>query len=344
MTDWNKPTTGSNYSTEFIPEVKNRDLSIAKADFSADTNIPDDVIRYNETTDKWERYDLGTLTWTALDFHTPIDAHIANTAIHSPVPTGAVLAYGGASAPSGFLLCDGTAVSRTTYATLFGIVGTTFGAGDGSTTFNVPELRQRFPLGKAASGTGSTLGGSGGTIDHVHTGPSHTHTVAGHTHDMGNHTHTGGAHTHSTSDHTHSVPAHYHDTQGSGATINVTGSGTHSHAIDSRESGVAGTGNQLMEANNLGSASVNTDPSTHTHPHANVVGLVGNVASTINGDVGMTSGAGGAGTTGSGGAVATGVPSTNTTSSTGLTTDTGGTGNTGSANPPYLVLNYIIKT
>lgn len=91
------------------------------------------------------------------------------------VPAGTISAYGGASAPSGWLLCDGSAVSRTTYADLFTALGTTFGTGDGSTTFNVPDLRGRFPLGVAAAGTGSTLGGSGGSLDHVHSGPSHTH-------------------------------------------------------------------------------------------------------------------------------------------------------------------------
>lgn len=93
------------------------------------------------------------------------------------MPAGIILPYGAATAPSGFLLCDGTAVSRTTYATLFAVVGTTFGVGDGSSTFNVPDLRGRFPIGLATSGTGSTLGGTGGTIDHTHTGPAHTHTV-----------------------------------------------------------------------------------------------------------------------------------------------------------------------
>jgi microcystin-dependent protein len=94
-----------------------------------------------------------------------------------PVPTGAILPYGGAAAPTGFLLCDGSAVSRTTYADLFTAISTAFGAGDGSTTFNLPDLRGRFPIGKAAAGTGSVLGGTGGTIDHVHTGAAHTHDV-----------------------------------------------------------------------------------------------------------------------------------------------------------------------
>lgn len=85
-----------------------------------------------------------------------------------PVPTGQITAFGGAAAPTGWLLCDGTAVSRTTFAALFAVLGTAYGVGDGSTTFNLPDLRQRFPMGKAASGTGSTLGGTGGTVDHVH--------------------------------------------------------------------------------------------------------------------------------------------------------------------------------
>lgn len=93
------------------------------------------------------------------------------------VPTGGIIAYGAASAPTGFLLCDGSLVSRATYADLFGVISTTYGAGNGSTTFGLPNLVGRFPLGVAASGTGSTLGGTGGAIDHTHTGPSHTHGV-----------------------------------------------------------------------------------------------------------------------------------------------------------------------
>lgn len=76
--------------------------------------------------------------------------------------------HGGPTVPYGYLFCDGSAISRTTYANLFAVIGTTYGAGDGSTTFNIPDGRQRFPLGKAASGTGSTLGATGGNIDHVH--------------------------------------------------------------------------------------------------------------------------------------------------------------------------------
>jgi microcystin-dependent protein len=92
------------------------------------------------------------------------------------------------------LLCDGSAVSRSTYATLFGVIGTTFGAGDGSSTFNVnvPDLRGRAPIGEGtASGGGSsnrTLGTKGGAEEVSLTSstqlPSHNHTLndPGHIH------------------------------------------------------------------------------------------------------------------------------------------------------------------
>lgn len=114
-------------------------------------------------------------------------AMLAAAVANALVPTGAVLPYAPPfTTPSGFLLCDGSAVSRATYSALFAIVGTTYGVGDGSTTFNVPNMVGRFPLGKAASGTGSTVGNSGGNIDHTHTGPSHTHTGPSHSHALDN--------------------------------------------------------------------------------------------------------------------------------------------------------------
>jgi microcystin-dependent protein len=113
------------------------------------------------------------------------------------VPIGAITPYAGSTAPTGWLLCDGNAVSRVTYKSLFEVIGTTYGAGDGSTTYNLPDLRQRFPLGKAASGTGAALGATGGVIDHTHSISSvadHTHAVGSHTHDIssdGSHDHGG---------------------------------------------------------------------------------------------------------------------------------------------------------
>ena len=63
------------------------------------------------------------------------------------IPAGMVQAYAGSAAPTGWLKCNGAAISRTTYATLFAAIGTTYGSGDGSSTFNVPELRGEFVRG-----------------------------------------------------------------------------------------------------------------------------------------------------------------------------------------------------
>lgn len=64
------------------------------------------------------------------------------------VPAGTILSYGGASAPAGWLLCDGSVISRTTYAALFAALSTAWGYGDTSSTFNLPDLRGRFLRGK----------------------------------------------------------------------------------------------------------------------------------------------------------------------------------------------------
>lgn len=99
------------------------------------------------------------------------------------VPTGTIAMWPTATAPSGWLLANGAAVSRTTYAALFAIVGTVFGVGDGSTTFNVPNYMTRVPVG---SGSGYALGSTGGSADatlvsHTHTAtvtdPGHNHTI-----------------------------------------------------------------------------------------------------------------------------------------------------------------------
>lgn len=86
----------------------------------------------------------------------------AGGTINAFCPIGTILSFGGVTAPKGFLLCDGSAVSRTDYSALFAVIGTSFGAGDGSTTFNVPDLRGEFLRG---AGTNSHTGqGNGGTV------------------------------------------------------------------------------------------------------------------------------------------------------------------------------------
>lgn len=180
-------------------------------------------------------------SWVSVSVPT-VPAIPASTA----VPTGTIAPYGGTAAPTDYLLCDGSAVSRATYAALFAIVGTAYGVGNGSTTFNLPDLRQRFPMGKAASGTGATLGETGGTIDHLHAGPSHTHGVAGHTHTIA---------------HTHSVPYNGWTTNAGGApaagVLQAGGTGSGSEATVSQATANNITG--ASSAANSGSTTLTTD-------------------------------------------------------------------------------------
>ena len=102
------------------------------------------------------------------------------------VLTGSLLMWPTASAPSGYLACDGTAVSRTTYASLFAVVSTTFGTGDGTTTFNLPNYTNRMPYG-------TTLGATGGSADAIVVSHTHTATSTSTVTDPGhNHTPDGG--------------------------------------------------------------------------------------------------------------------------------------------------------
>ena len=93
---------------------------------------------------------------------------------------GAITAYGGSSAPTGWLLCDGASLLRATYAALFAVLGTTYGSADG-THFNVPDLRANVPVGyKASDPNFGTLGGAVGAVTHsISTAemPAHTHTI-----------------------------------------------------------------------------------------------------------------------------------------------------------------------
>jgi microcystin-dependent protein len=101
-------------------------------------------------------------------------------------PAGSILIWGGAvnSPPTGYLICDGSAVSRETYANLFAAVGTTHGSGNGATTFNLPDLRDKFVVG--ASGT-KAVASTGGSADAIVV--SHTHTYSGTTSNNGDHNH-----------------------------------------------------------------------------------------------------------------------------------------------------------
>lgn len=131
--------------------------------------------------------DGATLSTTELNYvdgvtsaiQTQINTLTSNLA--SAVPTGTISIFSTNTAPTGYLLCDGTAVSRTTYSALFAVIGTTYGAGDTTSTFNLPNLKGRVPVGRDSLQTEfDTLAETGGekavTLTEAQM-PSHNHSI-----------------------------------------------------------------------------------------------------------------------------------------------------------------------
>lgn len=222
-------------------------------------------------------------------------------------PVGTVIDYAGNAEPAGWSFCDGRTLSRTVYSALFAVIGTTYGVGDGSTTFNKPDCRGRVVAGYDSMGGGSAnrlpgfpgsvdgdvLGGVGGSDREVLTDvamPAHNHTVP-------SHTHTGPAHTHTVADHTHTF---------SDSSSSTSSAGAHTHSLSSTEVGRdlgPGTGASSFASGTHDMQGVVTALSAGAHTHtvsvSGVTGL-GGAQTTSSSGTGVT-GAGGAGSTGQAG-------------------------------------------
>ena len=152
------------------------------------------------------------------------------------IPTATIVPWTSASVPSGFLECAGAAVSRSTYAALFAIIGTTYGAGDGSTTFNVPNLQDNVAIGKSPT---KTVGSTGGANTVTPTGniAGSTANATLTTAQLASHSHSGGANSsgpYSNSNPTpRNNPSNQQDTGSTGS-----GSG-HSHNMSANFAGSA---------------------------------------------------------------------------------------------------------
>lgn len=284
----------------------------------------------------------GESAWNVLPYIVP--EIVAPTA----TPSGIVSPFAGATAPTGWLMCNGSAVSRTTYADLFTTIGTTFGSGDGSTTFNLPNLNGRVPVGfNVTQADFDFVGKSGGSTTHTLT----TNEMPSHTHIQNSHSHTGssnsaGFHNHSAS--TESAGSHSHtastNTAGGhthGGT-NSGGSHTHSYNVGTTAatvtsvsgSGVSSVGLAQRQTSSITSAQTTGSAGSHTHTidsagsHSHTVTIDdgGSHSHTVtvdsNGDHSHTI----------------------TVGSTTAVNQNAGGGLAHNNLQPYIVLNYIIKT
>jgi microcystin-dependent protein len=203
-------------------------------------------------------------------------------------PTGCVMDFAGATEPSGWLLCFGQTVSRTTYADLFAVIGTTYGVGDGSTTFGIPDARGRSTSGKddmggsaasritnAVSGfDGTVLGAAGGAQSHtliIAEMPGHTHIQDAHNHTQVAHTHTQNSHTHTQNSHNHSQNAHSHMLAAGGSAAQnpaITNSSTNGFVYGPTQS-VTATNIAATATNNAATATNNAATALNSGATAN---------------------------------------------------------------------------
>ena len=259
-------------------------------------------------------------------------------------PSGTIAMFGGLAAPFGYLLCDGSSYNRAAYANLFAVIGTLYGSTSG-TTFNVPNLKGRIPVGLDSSQpTLDTIGETGGVGTHSH--------ASANTGDAGSHSHNTTDHSHNTADHSHySDHSHYADHSHNATHDHTISGGSHAHGItgsvtaNTTSVGRASSGNtstnfQLGGHAHADNFAVSTD-SAHAH---NVVSYTGGTSNangagitTGNSNYGNTAGANAGNTT-------SGASDGNATSNQVNHSHTIPASDSVSNIPPYVVLNYIIKT
>lgn len=158
-------------------------------------------------------------------------------------PIGSIEIFAGSSSkvPSGWLLCNGATVSRTTYDKLFSVIGETYGAGNGSTTFKIPNLSGRVPVGANSTYALASTGGSANAVI-----PYHRHSIAERTISGGSHDHKLGRRNVYTATGSAAAVVTY---GGGTANDSETGSATHTHTLSAHYTEYAGTSGNTSGAN-----------------------------------------------------------------------------------------------
>lgn len=246
-------------------------------------------------------------------------------------PSAVVVPYAGGTAPAGWFICNGTAIARSTYAALYSALGTTYGAGDGSTTFNLPDLRGRsiagFDPGNATGRlTGANLGGlSASTIGNTGGEQSHTLTIAElavHSHSISDPGHAHGvsdpAHVHPDPTHAHSVadPGHAHGVSDPGHVHTYYGN---NNAASYGQGSSSGDGGPVLSIATLNTGGSGTG--IGINGAGTSIGIYGNYASLGYQYTGVSvNGAG-----------------------TGVSANNNGSGSAHNNIPPAMIMNWIIK-
>ena len=211
---------------------------------TTDLTVPNGGTGVSTLTDKGMLYGQGTSAVLATAVGTEGQLLRAGSSgvpafstVNAVNPAGAIIMYGAASAPTGYLKCDGSNVNRVTYSDLFTAIGTTYGIGDGSLTFGIPNLESRFPIGYDG-GSSYALAGTGGAI-------TDTPTLSG--------TNAGTAITEA------QMPSHTHDSWGSGWPT-----GTWTGGTGTTQSSVTQGSGSLVSTSTLRTLATGSG-NTHTH-------------------------------------------------------------------------------
>jgi microcystin-dependent protein len=296
-----------------------------------------------------------TVNSTELNYVDNVTSPI-QTQINTNTPVGMISIHAGTTAPTGWLLCKGQAVSRATYASLFGVVSTNYGSGDGSTTFNLPDLQGRVVVGVSDTQGEFNLRDVGGNMNHQHIASNSASASTAHNHTVSATNGTAlatGSHNHSVnSNHTHPIPHNHTDN-----IVATIGGGSHNHglsgvvnpnttAVGRASSGNTSTNFQLGGFQATDNFAVSNSPS-----HAHTATMSGNVTGTPN-----STDSGGSNTanfnTVSGNTANTGGDHAHNVSNNAATINDSAGGSHAHTVPassslsnlqPYITLNYIIK-